>query len=102
MRGTGLWPQESWDELPTQPPPGNEEVASWKTFQGSAVAWPVSGPQFNLWKELKVYIAHRRLQKLTALEEICMEEWAKIANQGYIKKYWGEPLLLNKYLFSAQ
>ncbi|KAI3367358.1 hypothetical protein L3Q82_026167 [Scortum barcoo] len=32
----------------------------------------------NLWRELKVCVAQRQPQNITALEEICMEEWAKI------------------------
>ncbi len=60
-----------------------------------------------LWRELKVRVTQRQPQNITALEEICMEEWAKIpatvcenlvktyrkrltsviANKGYITKY---------------
>ena len=32
----------------------------------------------NLWRELKVRVAQQQPQNMTALEEICMEEWAKI------------------------
>ncbi len=87
--------------------------------------WPSQSPDLNpienLWRELKVRVAQRQPQNITALEEICMEEWAKIpatvcenlvktyrkrltsviANKGYITKYWGEILLLTKYLFST-
>ncbi len=86
--------------------------------------WPSQSPDLNpienLWRELKVCVAQRQPQNITALEEICMEEWAKIpatvcenlvktyrkrltsviANKGYITKYWDEILLLIKYLFS--
>uniref|UniRef100_A0A4W5LJX2 Transposase Tc1-like domain-containing protein n=1 Tax=Hucho hucho TaxID=62062 RepID=A0A4W5LJX2_9TELE len=72
--------------------------------------WPSQSPDLNpienLWRELKVRVAQRQPQN-TALEEICMEEWAKIpatvcenlvktyrkrltsviANKGYITKY---------------
>ncbi len=74
--------------------------------------WPSQSPDLNpienLWRELKVRVAQRQPQNITALEEICMEEWAKIpatvcenlvktyrkrltsviANKGYITKYW--------------
>ncbi len=72
--------------------------------------WPSQSPDLNpienLWRELKVRVAQRQPQNITALEEICMEEWAKIpatvcenlvktyrkhltsviANKGYITK----------------
>ncbi|CAJ0950757.1 unnamed protein product [Ranitomeya imitator] len=35
-------------------------------------------PIENLWRELKVRVAQRQAQNITALEEICMEEWANI------------------------
>ncbi len=73
--------------------------------------WPSQSPDLNpienLWRELKVRVAQRQPQNITALEEICMEEWAKIpatvcenlvktyrkrwtsviANKEYITKY---------------
>lgn len=73
--------------------------------------WPSQSPDLNpienLWRELKVRVAQRQPQNITALEEICMEEWANIpatvcanlvktyrkrltsviANKGYITKY---------------
>ncbi|KAK3573017.1 hypothetical protein QTP86_012245 [Hemibagrus guttatus] len=73
--------------------------------------WPSQSPDLNpienLWRELKIRVAQRQPQNITALEEICMEEWAKlpatvcknlvatyrkrltsvIANNGYITKY---------------
>ncbi len=85
--------------------------------------WPSQSPDLNpienLWRELKVRVAQRQSQNITALEEICMEGWNKIpatvcenfvktyrkrltsviANKGYITKYWDEILLLTKYLF---
>ncbi|CAJ0946350.1 unnamed protein product [Ranitomeya imitator] len=73
--------------------------------------WPSQSPDLNpienLWRELKVRVAKRKAKNITALEEICMEEWANIpttvcgnlvktyrkrltsviANKGYITKY---------------
>jgi hypothetical protein len=44
--------------------------------------WPSQSPELdlieNLWRELKIRVACQQLQNITALEEICMEEWAKI------------------------
>ncbi|KAK3545116.1 hypothetical protein QTP70_000832 [Hemibagrus guttatus] len=44
--------------------------------------WPSQSPYLNpienLWRELKIRVAQRQPQNITALEEICMEEWAKL------------------------
>ncbi|KAK3575061.1 hypothetical protein QTP86_019760 [Hemibagrus guttatus] len=39
---------------------------------------PDLNPIENLWRDLKIRVAQRQPQNITALEEICMEEWAKL------------------------
>ena len=39
---------------------------------------PDLNPIENLWRELKVRVAQQQFQNITALEELYMEEWAKI------------------------
>ncbi|KAK3560222.1 hypothetical protein QTP86_000841 [Hemibagrus guttatus] len=44
--------------------------------------WPSQPPDLkpieNLWRELNIRVAQGQPQNITALEEICMEEWAKL------------------------
>uniref|UniRef100_A0A8K9VEJ9 Transposase n=1 Tax=Oncorhynchus mykiss TaxID=8022 RepID=A0A8K9VEJ9_ONCMY len=56
--------------------------------------WPSQSPYLNpienLWRELKVRVAQQQPQNITALEEICMEEWAKIPTtvcENFVKTY---------------
>ena len=84
--------------------------------------WPSQCPDPNpiesLWRELKVCVAQRQPQNITALEEICMEEWATIpatvcanlaktyrkcltsviANRGYVTKVLSWTFVIDQIL----
>ncbi|KAI3366501.1 hypothetical protein L3Q82_000479 [Scortum barcoo] len=66
--------------IPNTPPGQRRSGFSKKHFK--VLEWPSQSPDLNpienLWRELKVRVAQRQPQNITALEEICMEEWAKI------------------------
>ncbi|KAK3544651.1 hypothetical protein QTP86_022466 [Hemibagrus guttatus] len=97
------------DNDPKHTTRATKELLRKKHFK--VLEWPSQSPDLNpienLWRELKIRVAQRQPQNITALEEICMEEWAKlpatvcknlvatyrqsltsvIANKGYITKY---------------
>ena len=82
------------------------EISTKEWLHFKVLEWPSQSPDLtpieNLWRGLKVCAAQEQPQNITALEEICMEEWAKIpatvcenlvktsviANKGYVTKYW--------------
>ena len=56
--------------------------------------WPSQSPDLNLiehlCREMNVQVAQRQPRNITALEEICMEEWAKIPTtvcENLVKTY---------------
>ncbi|KAI4875573.1 hypothetical protein NFI96_020787, partial [Prochilodus magdalenae] len=70
----------TWLGLPKHTARATKEWLPKKHFM--VLEWPSQSPDFNpiehFWRELKVRVAQRQPQNITALEEICMEEWAKM------------------------
>ncbi|KAK3534943.1 hypothetical protein QTP70_002025 [Hemibagrus guttatus] len=65
--------------------------------------WPSQSPDLipieNLWRELKIRVAQRQPQNITTLEEICMEEWAKLPatyNSNIFIKYGDDTTIVGR------
>ncbi|KAK3568060.1 hypothetical protein QTP86_029255 [Hemibagrus guttatus] len=63
--------------------------------------WPSQSPDLNpienLWRELKIRVAQRQPQNITALEEICMEEWAKLPATDFVRCLIGSVWIYSIY-----
>ncbi|CAJ0967429.1 unnamed protein product [Ranitomeya imitator] len=73
------------DNDPSSTPPGQRRSGFVRSIF-KVLEWPSQSPDLNpienLWRELKVRVAKRKAKNITALEEICMEEWANIPNNS--------------------
>ncbi|KAK3506398.1 hypothetical protein QTP70_001792 [Hemibagrus guttatus] len=80
--------------------------AGTKVTKATILEWPRQSPDLNpienLWRELKIHVAQRQPQNITALEEICMEEWAKLPATKCFgfegRKIW---IILSNYCYTT-
>ncbi|MGH0152517.1 UNVERIFIED_CONTAM: hypothetical protein FKN15_022436 [Acipenser sinensis] len=64
-------------------------LAWFKNKNLNVLEWPSQSPDLNLienlWQDLKIAVHQRSPSNLTALEQFCQEEWAKIAGSRCAK-----------------